>query len=172
MLGPAPEYVLAEEMPSKLKNYYHHLMSWAEANKRDARLDTFRFWALKTPALISAAGAGVLSYFQLPSVSVVASAVASFCIAIDGLTSRGHLRNVHYRAYHDLRALGNKLVREWLIQYPSDGRPDNLTATLLSSIKEEEDRIAKYLRNAETLLGIPVQIAEKAKEYNDNNSAT
>src|SRR5712691_9619715 len=49
----------------------HELEAWAQANKRDASRDVWAFWALKIPAILASASAGVWAHFGLTTVSVV-----------------------------------------------------------------------------------------------------
>src|SRR5689334_5204897 len=92
--GSSPEDVL--------RNTTDTLEKWAQENKKDADKDLITFWALKIPAILSSASAGVWAHFGLTGVSVVAGAIASLCVIADGLLPRGMLRNTHLRAYHDI----------------------------------------------------------------------
>lgn len=40
-------------------------------------------------------------------------AVASIYVIVDGVHPRGMLRNIHLRAYHDIRILSTNMVSQW-----------------------------------------------------------
>ena len=50
-----------DEMPKILRDQMTELEAWAEDNRKDSRRDAIRFWALKIPAVIISAGAGISS---------------------------------------------------------------------------------------------------------------
>ncbi len=89
------------------------LEQWALANKKDTQNDTLAFWSLKAPAILTSAGTGVLAYFDQKTIGVVLGFVASVCVIIDGVQPRGMLRNIHLRAFHDIRFLSSKMVSQW-----------------------------------------------------------
>jgi hypothetical protein len=149
---PLPTPTLPEaEFPEDLKVYLNELEQWALANKRDASQETLAFWMLKLPAVLASASAGIWAYFELPTVSVVFGAIASVCVIIDGLHPRGMLRNTHLRAYHDIRMLANKVMNDWRSRSPI-AKPDNACRRIIKDSEEERQRIASYIRDAETAL--------------------
>src|SRR5205085_11471414 len=73
------------DFPNDLRDQLLELEEWAIANKKDASRDTLAFWSLKLPAILVAASAGVWAHFELTTVGVVAGAVASLCVIVDGI---------------------------------------------------------------------------------------
>lgn len=61
------------------------------------------------------------------------------------------LRNTHLRAYHDIRILMMKLTDQWQIRDPKVDSQETLRTILATSLAERE-RIARYIRDAETAL--------------------
>jgi hypothetical protein len=142
--GPNP-------MPANLRDALLELEKWAQANKRDASRDIWAFWGLKIPAILASASAGVWAHFDLKTVSVIFGAVASACVIVDGIHPRGMLRNTHLRAYHDLRILATKMVGEWRTR-TLNANDDNTARRIIRNAEEERQRIALYIRDAETAL--------------------
>jgi hypothetical protein len=138
-------------LPTDLGNYISELEEWAKGNKRDAYYDALAFWSLKVPAMLSAASAGVWAHFELTTVSVIAGAIASLCVIIDGVHPRGMLRNIHLRAYHDLRNLTTKMVSAWRTRN-RNAKEDTVVTKIIKDSETERDRIAAYIRDAETAL--------------------
>jgi hypothetical protein len=150
---PAESHSPADGAPLPV-NLRHHLLEleqWAQENRRDAFWDTLAFWSLKIPAILAAASAGVWAHFELTAVSVIAGAVASACVIIDGIHPRGMLRNLHLRAYHDLRALVAGMMAQWRSRNRR-AKEENVAANIISGAEEERKRIAAYIREAETAL--------------------
>jgi hypothetical protein len=141
----------SDEMPADLVQHLQELEAWASANSADALRDTWAFWALKLPAIFASASAGVLAHFNLITVSVVAGAIASVCVIVDGLHPRGILRNMHLRAYHDIRLLTTHIVAGWRSR-GARSKPESVARRLIQSTENERQRIATYIRNAETAL--------------------
>jgi hypothetical protein len=141
-------------MPTTLVDQIQNLETWAQDNKRDAKLDTFRFWMLKTPAILVSASSGIFAHFKLDAVAVITGAIASLCVLIDALNPGGALRNVHLRAFHDLRRLEETMTSNWKVGDLRDENRDLLAATIIEAAKKEKDRIAADIRNAETSLGV------------------
>ena len=139
------------ELPPDLRNQLLELEEWAAANKKDARTDAVAFWSLKVPAILAAASAGVWAHFELTAVSVITGAVASLCVIIDGIHPRGMLRNTHLRAYHDLRILTTRMITEWRSRNGT-ARAENVARKIIRDAEEERQRIAAYIRDAETAL--------------------
>jgi len=144
-----------DEMPKILRDQMTELEAWAEDNRKDSRRDAIRFWALKIPAVIISAGAGIFAYFRLEAAAVIASGIASVCVLIDGLNPGGALRNSHYKAVHDLRILQHKMQAEWRIEGYVLGvdESEKLAARIIKDAQKEIERIATYLRDAESMLG-------------------
>ncbi len=122
---------------------------WAEANRKDARRDAFAFWALKAPAIVASASAGVWAHYQWTTVSLMAGAIASFCVIVDGIQPRGMLRNTHLRAFHDLRILMSHMTSRLRA---SSGEPEAIVRAIIGESESERERIADYIRDAETAL--------------------
>jgi len=125
------------------------LEQWAKANRKDARNDALAFWALKAPAIIASASAGIWAHFNLTTISVIAGAVASVCVIVDGIHPRGMLRNTHLRAFHDLRILTSRMTAQLR---SSEGRTDRTVKRIIREAEPERERIAAYIRDAETAL--------------------
>jgi hypothetical protein len=135
--GPPPESIAAAAVPWDLHNHIRELERWATANKQEAFYDAIAFWSLKVPALLAAASAGVWAHFELTTVSVIAGAMASVCVIVDGIHPRGMLRNTHLRAWRTRS------------HHASD---ENTAKRIMRDAEPERVRIAGYIRNAETAL--------------------
>jgi len=105
----------------------------------------------KIPAILASASAGVWAQFNLTAVSVIFGAIASVCVIIDGIHPRGMLRNTHLRAYHDLRILTTQMMTEWRARN-TNARDDNTARRIIQGAQKERQRIAIYIRDAETAL--------------------
>jgi len=92
-----------------------------------------------------------LAHFELTTVSVFAGAIASLCIIIDGIHPRGMLRNTHLSAYHDIRILMSNMVAEWRSRSGS-AKEDNVARRIIRDAETERQRVAAYVRDAETAL--------------------
>jgi hypothetical protein len=86
-LSPMPR----PEDPELLKDHLARLEQWAQDNKRDARNDTWAFWSLKLPAILASTSAIIWVKFNVGTASVIAGAIASICVLIDGIHPRGTL---------------------------------------------------------------------------------
>jgi len=139
------------ELPFDLREQLGELEQWALANQADARRDAIAFWALKVPAILASASAGVWAHFNLTTVAVLMGAVASFCVIIDGVHPRGMLRNVHLRAFHDLRGLTAGMIAQWRSRN-REAHPDNIARNIIRQAEPERQRISAYIRDAETML--------------------
>lgn len=146
-----PSTNLIDAMPAELQSHFEELEQWAIANRNDARHDTFAFWALKAPAILTAASAGVWALFALETVSVISGAIASVCVIIDGVLPRGMLRNIHLRAFHDIRILSSRMMSEWRSRRPN-ANDDETARSIIRRGEKERQRIATYIRDAETAL--------------------
>jgi hypothetical protein len=152
----SPSEMELESMPAILLLQLQELESWALANRKDSRRDAVRFWVLKIPAVVVASCAGIFAFFSWEAGAVVASAVASICVLIDGLNPGGALRNAHYQAFYDLRNLQQEMRVQWRIQSwkaKEDDARNELAAHIIEDSKMEISRIAASLRDAESALG-------------------
>jgi len=141
---------LFDQSPEQVWNaHLAELERWAEANRKDARNDTLAFWALKVPAIVASASAGIWAHFEWTTVSVISGAVASVCVIVDGILPRGMLRNTHLRAFHDLRILTSRMTAQLR---SSDGKPEVIVRKIIRESEAERERIAAYIRDAETAL--------------------
>jgi len=145
------ELVTVSGMPPELREHLLELEQWAVGNKSEARNDAVAFWSLKIPAICASAGAGILAHFQLTTISLIAGAVASIAVIIDGVQPRGMLRNMHFRAYHDLRFLASRMVSEWRAR-DADRGENEIARQIIRTAEKERQRIAEYIRDAETAL--------------------
>lgn len=148
---PATRSASAETMPLELRQQLNELEQWAIANHRDARMDAITFWSLKVPAILASASAGVLARFDLTTASLVVGATASVCVVIDGVHPRGMLRNIHLRAFHDVRILTSRMVSQWRSRSVA-ADDDNIARRIVRDAETERERIAGYIRDAETSL--------------------
>jgi hypothetical protein len=133
-----------------LSDFVSEIEEWAALNARDARKDTFRFWALKLPAVLSSATAGILAVGHFETIAAVLAAIASACILIDGVNPGGQLRNAHLRAVHDLRSLQHQVVNEWRVGTLKGKSGGRLAAEILASAETLRDKVAADLKIAET----------------------
>jgi signal transduction histidine kinase len=138
-------------MPAELNQQLRELEQWAVLNQDEANSDVTTFWALKIPAILASACAGVVAYFDLKTFSVLLGAIASICVIVDGVHPRGMLRNVHLRAYHDIRILSTSMVAQWRSR-DSRFRDRDIARKIIRDAEEERQRIAAYIRDAETSL--------------------
>ena len=139
-------------MPLALQEQLMDLETWAQANRRDAKRDTFKFWSLKIPAIVVSAGSGVFAYFKVDSVAVIGGAVASLCVLIDALNPGGALRNAHLRAFNDLRILQCRMKSQWQVGFLLHEDRDTLAAKIIEGTTKEKERINDAITNAETSL--------------------
>jgi len=112
------EIVPGHTMPSELREYLDELEQWAMRNYNDGRKDTVAFCSLKVPAIIAAASAGIFAHFNWTIAGLVVGSIGSGCVIIDGLHPRGMLRNIHLRAFHDIRILIGKMTLQWRARSP------------------------------------------------------
>jgi hypothetical protein len=138
-------------MPPELREHLMELEEWALGNKSEARNDALAFWSFKIPAIGASAGAGILAHFQLTTISLIAGTIASIAVIIDGVQPRGMLRNMHFRAYHDLRYLASRMVSEWRSRDP-DRAENEIARQIIRTAEKERQRIAEYIRDAESAL--------------------
>jgi hypothetical protein len=146
-----------DEMPRTLKHLFEELEIWAVANRRDSRLDARRFWMLKIPAIIVAASGGIFAYFKPGILSVIAGAISSACVLLDGIYPGGQLRNTHYKAFLELRKLQFDMHNKWRIEAwktTTYKERMELAANIMQSAQDETTRIAAYLRDTETSFDI------------------
>jgi hypothetical protein len=160
-IGAAPVKLhdarIAEDgFPDELQDQLLELEEWAIANKKDAQRDSIAFWSLKLPAILAAASAGVLAHFELTTVSVFAGAIASLCVIVDGIHPRGMLRNMHLRAFHDLRLLSSRMMSEWRSRN-RNAKAITVAGKIIRDAEDERQKIANYIREAETALNYKAQ---------------
>jgi hypothetical protein len=156
-VGALPGGEAKDEMPSILKHQFEELEYWAQENRRDSRVDTRRFWMLKIPAIIVAASGGIFAYYKPGILSVIAGAISSACVLLDGIYPGGQLRNTHYKAFLELRKLQFDMRTKWRIEAwkaTTDKERMELAASIMESTQGEITRIATYLRDAETSFDI------------------
>lgn len=139
-------------MPPALAGQLKSLEDWALANRSDARRDTLRFWMLKIPAILVSASSGVFAYFKVDAIAVVAGAIASLCVLIDGLNPGGALRNVHLRAFNELRKLEDTMLSNWQVGELRGKDRNLLAAEIIERAEDEKARINLYITAAETSL--------------------
>jgi hypothetical protein len=111
---------------------------------------------LKIPAVIISASAGIFAYFKWETGAVIASAIASICVLIDGLNPGGALRNSHYKAFLDLRKLQQEMQAQWRVEAwkaIDEDALNELAAKIIKNAQKEIKRIATYLREIESALG-------------------
>jgi hypothetical protein len=156
-ISPPPSPRRDTNMPSIIVDEIKELEDWATQNLKHSKNELLRYWMLKLPALLASSGAGLFAFLKLDMVALIMGALGSICVLIDGFYPSGTLRNVHLRAYHDLRALQQKMAAEWRISsLENSANPsgqDTLAAQILRNIQPEKDRIGAYIRDAETSLG-------------------
>lgn len=141
-------------MPHQLREEFKRIEVWAQANNADARRDALRFWSLKIPAILVSATTGVFAFYGLKNFVVLAGAVSSFCVLMDGLKPSGNLRNVHLRAVNDLRILQHNMLAQWDQGVLRGGvNPNLLAAEAIAMSAKEKQRINNYITQAETSLG-------------------
>lgn len=144
-------------MPKELVSEIEEFEKWARANERDAKRDAILFWILKIPAILCSASAGIFAYFDLKLLPIIAGAIASLCVLIDGLNPRGKLRNVHLKAHHDLRNLQHTISTEWKkvsVGKSTEEECAKRAVEILEEAQKKSKRIAAYIKNAETALDV------------------
>lgn len=139
-----------EAVPEQLRCFSQEMEAWARANEGDARRDTWRYWGLKAPALLSTASSAFLVLSEHRYIAAILSSVATTCVIIDAVNPGGQLRNAHLRAVHDLRDLQHQIMNGWRIGVLKGKARNILAAEILSNAERNRDRIAKDLRAAET----------------------
>jgi hypothetical protein len=147
--APYPKSKKPAEKPAAevLEDQLSELEEWAEENRKDARRDALLFWSLKVPAIFAAASSGVWAHLGWTWPGVICGAIASFCIVVDGIQPRGALRNTHLRAVHEIKMLISKMTSEFR---SSAEQHDELVRGLIRDSQAERQRIAAYIRDAET----------------------
>jgi hypothetical protein len=143
------------DMPPQLQAFIGELDAWAALNERDVRRDAIRFWALKLPAILSSASAGVLALEHLGTIAAILAAVASACVLIDAVNPGGQLRNAHLRAVFDLRELEYDVVNNWRSGSLKGTASDQLAAEILDAARKVRERIFSDLKTAETSFAQP-----------------
>jgi hypothetical protein len=148
--APPPARALFNQSPQQnLDAELEHLKQWAAANLKDARKDALAFWAFKIPAILASASAGIWAHFELTTVSMIAGAIASVCVIVDGIHPRGMLRNTHLKAYHDIRMLMSSMASR---VRSTAGTPEKTVREIIRESEPKRKRIETYIRDAETAL--------------------
>lgn len=144
-------------MPPELSETLDRFRVWGLANRDDARRESWQFWMLKVPAILTAAGSSALTYFNLKGTAVVAGALAAFCVLMDSLNPKGALRNAHWRAYNEISKLVSDMDQAWKVaalqgktKDPDAARAE--AAKILESHQPEVDRINRYIVDVESAL--------------------
>jgi len=146
-LGPEPP---PRPMPLELQQYMQKLELWALANKKDARLDSLKFWSLKGPAIVAASLSGVLASLHLPSaIPLLIGVIGSICVAFDGIVHPGKMRSFHIRAVHDLRTLEHSIQNQWIIASLRHVDSEEFAAKLLENAEQKRLEISEYLKDGE-----------------------
>lgn len=153
LASPAAVPQNVPEMPIALSQEFVRIEEWAQANWSDARKDAVRFWILKIPAILVSASSGVLAYYDFKGIAVLAGAIGSFCVLLDGLNPGGALRNVHLRSVNELRILQNSMRARWDAGLLRGHNPSELAADIIDFSAKEKERINVYITSAETSLG-------------------
>ena len=142
-------------MPRVLRHRLDYLEKWALQNKEEARTDMIRFWRFKIPTILGAAAAPLIAYFSTSAgwalIGIIIGGLAAAFALIDGIYPSGILRNVHYRAYHELRELQQVTEIRWETYYQGP-QSENLVQELLETILKKVEEIAKYIKEAEISL--------------------
>src|SRR5436305_80545 len=83
-------------MLPQMLDYLRNLEAWAEANKKDARRDSIKFWSLKGPAILVVSSSGLLATMHLPvAIPLIFGLIGGLCVALDGVLRPGILHKVH-----------------------------------------------------------------------------
>jgi hypothetical protein len=149
--GASPAPKKSNKMPKELQQQLDEIEEWALTNKKDSKKDAINFWILKIPAIVTSASAGIWAHFDLTTVSVISGAIASICVVLDGIHPRGMLKNIHTRAYHDLRMLSGTMTTAWRSR-DSFSNVKEVAQEIIRNNEEERLRIASYIRDAESAL--------------------
>lgn len=148
---PLTQMTGEDMLPMELRQQLGELERWAISNRGEARHDSIAFWSLKVPAILASAGAGIIAHFGWTTASLVIGVIASACVIIDGIHPRGMLRNTHLRAFHDTRILTSRMMSQWRSRNAAaDGI--NIARRIIRDAENERERIAAYVRDAETAL--------------------
>lgn len=142
-------------MPEILSRQVNDIETWAVSNNRDASRESLRFWALKVPAIVGAATAGVTGFLGWEIVCLVIGGLASACVLIDSLNPAAKLRNAHLAAVHDLRQLEQDMTETWNVNaWRLTTREERLelASKIIQDAQPELDRIGNALELAETRL--------------------
>lgn len=143
------------DFPIPLRQYLEELEIWAITNNKDAHNDKIAFWILKIPAIIASTSTGIWAYYQLPVVSLIFGFISSACIIIDSFSQKGTLKNIHTRAYHDIRNLQSNIINKWRSRaFNSNSKKSKAqdSSKIIAESQNERERIAAYLRNAESAM--------------------
>lgn len=126
---------------------------WADLNHREAKWETFWFWGLKVPVIVSSAGYGLLFNLSQGWPLAFAGAVSATCVLIDGIYRPGNLRNFHHRAYFELSMLADDLTDQWKAALLKSDDLNSVAARLIEDARKRKAMISGYLADAEATLG-------------------
>ena len=138
-------------MPPQMVEYIEGLKAWADANKKDARRDSIKFWSLKGPAIVVASSSGLLATLHLSTtISILFGLIGGICVALDGIIRPGIMHKTHIRAVHDLLFLANNIRSQWNISYLSGKHSGPNAAEILETAEKKKQEIACYLKAEES----------------------
>jgi hypothetical protein len=138
-------------MLPQMLDYLRNLEAWAEANKKDARRDSIKFWSLKGPAILVVSSSGLLATMHLPvAIPLIFGLIGGLCVALDGVLRPGTLHKVHVRAVHDLLVLADNIQTQWNIADLSGKELRQAAAQILEDAEKKKQGIAVYLKIAES----------------------
>lgn len=134
-----------DSMPAVLQQ----LLTKVEARRCEIRRQAFwegvKFWSLKAPAVIIAAGSGVIAVFSnqsgLPAALV--SGLFGICVALDGMIHPGEHRNAYLRAANALCNLKDS-IDFWWTELKQHG-VDDAAAQILAKAEKQWKKITDDL---------------------------
>lgn len=141
-------------MPRELAEQIDGINQWAKANRREAKWESFWFWALKVPVIVATAGYGLLAKNDNYNGLAWAGATSAACVLIDGLFRPGTLRNFHQRAYFELSTIADDLFDQWdAAALRGDEAHGAIASRLIEEARKRKAKVASYLTDAEASLG-------------------
>jgi len=152
-------------LPNEVQRFLRHLEEWALANKRDARIDTLKFWSFKLPAIIGAGIAGITGNIHTsPAVLSVIGLLSAVFIALDGIVRPGRLHKVHTRAFHDIRSLQRSILHQCEIAQLEGKAKSRNIAKILGTGEKSRISIVRYLRDVESDVYAPTQTMHRVSD--------
>lgn len=156
-----PPISVEDTAPSELSDYLEKQLSllenYAVSNLRQSRRDRWRFWLLKIPAIVCAAGTSAFELLDIGRLVPIFGIISAACVAIDAAWPGGMLHNLHLRAARETRRLEHEILTEWqktqLEAGQSPGQLHRKVVELLDLIKKERNRIDTYVTLGEITLG-------------------